>query len=269
MHFYKTFLPIFVLTFFTIGVSTDAPNWTGLFQLDNSCNQNECCCVDNQVKISSANNTHYLISANIAGVPCVEQLNRTNVVNIYLSKPTDQSGYQITTSFLGSNNRFTLSSDSEYIAHVNLDSPRCSGMARRVTSQWEGKYIVDKSCDESQCCCLADEVTISKANEREYLVSGSVSGQPCKQQLNGSTTIEARIPIPQDMYGYQLTTNFLGTNNRFTMTFDNEYVANVNLQYPRCSGMARRKSTTPTNAATEFPIPIASMIILLMTLLFL
>ncbi|CAF4720924.1 unnamed protein product, partial [Rotaria magnacalcarata] len=48
--------------------------------------------------------------------------------------------------------------------------------------------------------------------------------------------------MPQDKNGFQITTNFLGTNNRFTLTYDNQYVANVNLQYPRCSGMGRRSS---------------------------
>ncbi|CAF4031718.1 unnamed protein product, partial [Rotaria sordida] len=52
--------------------------------------------------------------------------------------------------------------------------------------------------------------------------------------------ISVLLSIPQDKNGFQITTNFLGTNNRFTLTYNNQYIAYVNLQYPKCSGMTRR-----------------------------
>ena len=126
---------------------------------------------------------------------------------------------------------------------------------------------MDRSCDRTECCCPVDEVTISKANDREMLVSSSVAGVPCQRQLNGSTTIKVNIPIPQDMNGYQVTTNFLGTNNRFTLTYDGQYIANVNMESPRCSGSARRKQTN-TNAATTLSNSVAALVVVMIASIF-
>ncbi|CAF3477758.1 unnamed protein product [Rotaria socialis] len=223
-------------------LSADAPNWLGIYNIDDSCNQAECCCLSEQTTISKAENSQLLVTANVAGVPCQQQLNGSTTISVLLPIPQDKSGFQITTDFLGTYNRFTLSADSQYIAHVNLQSPRCSAMARRVVSNWLGTFNVDDSCNQVECCCLSEQATISKLSDTQLLVTTRVAGETCKAQLNGSTTIEVPIPIPQDKNGFQITTNFLGTNNRFTLTYDNQYVANVNLQYPRCSGMGRRSS---------------------------
>lgn len=239
MHILTT---LFALTAVLLNavVSVDPPNWIGTFSLDDSCDQNECCCVAEQATITKVSDTQLLVSANVAGVPCREQLNGSTTVAVLLPTPGDKFGYQITTNFLGSDNRFTLSDDSQSIANVNLQYPKCSGMARRAASNWVGTFRVDDSCNQNECCCLSEQATISKLSDSQLLVSAKVAGQPCQKQLNGSTSIEVPIPMPQDKHGFQLTTTFLGTNNRFTLTYDSQSVANVNLQYPRCSGMARR-----------------------------
>lgn len=220
--------------------SADVPNWFGTYNVDDSCNQAECCCLAEVATISQSSDSQFLITANVAGAPCQQQLNGSTSISVTLPKPQDKGGFQISTYFLGTYNRFTLSPDSQYIAHVNLQYPRCSGGARRMVSNWIGTYSVDDSCNQDECCCLSEQATISKLSDTQLLVSARVAGQPCKAQLNGSTTIEVPVPMPQDKNGFQLTTNFLGTNNRFTLTYDSQFVSNVNLQYPRCSGMGRR-----------------------------
>ncbi|CAF2501906.1 unnamed protein product [Rotaria sp. Silwood2] len=224
----------------SVSLSANLPNWLGTFNIDNSCNQAECCCLDEEATIVKINESQLLITANVAGLPCQAQLNGSTTVSVPLPIPQDKNGFQITTSFLGTLNRFTLSADSQYIAHSNLQYPRCSGSAQRVVSNWLGTFNVDDSCDQNQCCCLSEQATITKISDTQLLVSAYVAGEPCQAQLNGSRTIEVPIPIPKDKNGFQITTIFLGTMNRFTLTYDNQYIANVNLQYPRCSGMGRR-----------------------------
>ncbi|CAF2899624.1 unnamed protein product [Rotaria sp. Silwood2] len=253
----------------SVSLSANLPNWLGTFNIDNSCNQAECCCLDEEATIVKINESQLLITANVAGLPCqaqlngsttvsvplpipqdkngfqittsfLVQLNGSTTVSVPLPIPQDKSGFQITTNFLGTLNRFTLSADSQYIAHSNLQYPRCSGSAQRVVSNWLGTFNVDDSCDQNQCCCLSEQATITKISDTQLLVSAYVAGEPCQAQLNGSRTIEVPIPIPKDKNGFQITTIFLGTMNRFTLTYDNQYIANVNLQYPRCSGMGRR-----------------------------
>ena len=230
-----------VVFFVLVGsLAADPPNWLGLFNIDESCDQSQCCCVAEQATISKASDTQFLVSANVAGVPCREQLNGSTTIAVLIPIPTDKSGFQITTEFLGTRNRFTLSADSQYVANVNLQYPKCSGMGRRVTSNWLGTFLVDDSCDRNQCCCLVEQARISKLSDSQLLVSTSVAGATCQQQSNASASVEIPIPIPQDKHGFQLTTLFVGSNNRFTLTYDSEYIANVNLQVPQCSGMARR-----------------------------
>ena len=234
------------LVFFLCGVcqSADPPNWLGTFNLDNSCNENDCCCLTELATITKPNDVQLLVTANVSGVPCREQLNGSTSISVLIPIPTDKSGFQITTNFLGTNNRFTLNSDSQYIANVNLQYPQCSGMARRVTRNWLGTYLLDDSCVQAECCCLVEQVKISNLSDTLYLVTANVAGASCGTQTPGSTSVEIPIPIPQDKNGFQLTTQFVGSLNRFTLTYDNQYIANVNLQVPKCSGMARRIPST-------------------------
>ena len=224
--------------------SADPPNWLGTFHLDDSCDQNDCCCVTEQATITKATDTQLLVTANVSGVPCREQLNGSTTIAVLIPIPTDKSGFQITTNFLGTDNRFTLSSDSQYIANVNLQYPKCSAMAWRVSSNWFGTYLLDDSCVQAECCCLVEQVKISNLSDTQLLVSTHVAGTTCGTKGFGSTPVEIPIPIPRDKYGFQLTTQFVGSINRFTLTYDNQYIANANLQVPGCSGMARRVSST-------------------------
>ena len=238
-----------ILTLLSVGSSNGAANWLGTFSVDNSCDQTECCCVSDQATITKASDTQLLVSANVAGAPCHSQLNGSTSISVPLPIPTDKDGYQIETNFLGTLNRFTLSDDSAFIANVNIQFPKCSGLAARVSSNWIGTYDIDDSCNQKECCCLSKQATITRVSDTQLLVAGAVAGEPCKAQLNGSTYIEVPIPIPRDKQGFQLTTTFLGTTNRFTLTYDNAYIANTNLQFPRCSGTGRR-ADTPKNLAT-------------------
>jgi hypothetical protein len=226
-----------------IRVIANSPNWLGTFSIDDSCDQNECCCVTEQATITKASDSQLLISTNVAGVPCQEQLNGSTTIAVLMPIPKDKSGFQITTRFLGTYNRFTLNDDSQSIANVNLQYPRCSGIGRRVSSNWLGTFIVDNSCDQSQCCCLVDQVRISKVSDLQLLVAANVAGTTCPQTKNISTAVEIPIPLPQDKYGFQLTTFFVGSYNRFTLTYDSQFIANANLQFPQCSGTAQRISS--------------------------
>lgn len=236
----NTFTILFLATAVVscIARPSDMPNWLGTFTVDDSCNQAECCCLSEQVTISKIRDTQLLVTANVAGAPCGQQLNGSTTISVPLPIPQDKGGYQITTNFLGTNNRFTLNSDSQYIANVNLQFPKCSGSAQRAVSNWIGTFNVDDSCNQNECCCLSDKATITKISETQLLISARAIGQTCPSELNGS--VEIPIPMPQDKNGFQTTVNFLGSMNRFTLTYDNRYIANANLQSPRCSGMARR-----------------------------
>ena len=226
-----------VALFIGILFASDSPNWLGTFIIDESCNQNECCCLSEQATITKVSDTQMLVSGNVAGVPCQQQLNGSTTISVPLPIPSDKNGYQLTTNFLGTLNRFTLNGDSQSIANVNLQYPRCSGMGRRANNNWLGTYLVDESCDPNQCCCLIEQVKISTYSSTQYLVTAKVKGVTCP-----TSSMEIPIPIPQDKHGFQLTTFFVGSNNRFTLTYDNQYIANVNLQMPQCSGMAKRVS---------------------------
>ncbi|CAF2899642.1 unnamed protein product [Rotaria sp. Silwood2] len=251
---------IFLVGFVHICLSASTPEWTGFYNVDNSCDQSKCCCLSEQVKITKPDNAQFLIDANVAGLPCQVQLNGSTTVSVPLPIPQDKSGFQITTNFLGTLNRFTLSADSQYIAHANFDAPECSGSARRAVSNWVGTFNIDDSCNQGECCCLSEQATISKKSDTEYLISARVAGTPCQAQLNGSSTINVPIPAPQAKNGFQITTTFLGTMNRFTLTYDNQYIANVNIQYPRCSGMGRRVDEDKNTASLISSSPILILI---------
>ena len=239
-----TIFSTIALLLFGICLSADPPNWLGTFNIDDSCDQSQCCCLTEQATITKANDAQLLVTANVSGVPCHEQLNGSTTIAVFIPIPTDKSGFQITTNFLGTNNRFTLNSDSQYIANVNLQYPKCSGSAHRINSNWLGTFLLDDSCVQAECCCLVEQVKISKLNETHLLVSANVAGATCGPQGTKSAPAEIPIPIPQDKHGFQLTTYFVGSMNRFTLTYDNQYIANANLQAPICSGMARRVSST-------------------------
>jgi len=117
-------------------------------------------------------------------------------------------------------------------------------MGRRVNSNWLGTFLLDDNCVQAECCCLVEQVKISKLSDTQLLVSANVAGATCGSQVIGSTPAEIPIPIPRDKHGFQLTTYFVGSINRFTLSYDNEYIVNANLQVPKCSGMARRVSST-------------------------
>ncbi len=245
--------------------STSSPDWVGTYNIDSSCYEPECCCLSEQVTISKLSATTFSISASVAGAPCQEQLNGSTTITVMLPVPTDKNGYQITTNFLGTNNRFTLSADSQNIANANLQYPKCSGMARKTKTNWLGTFAIDSSCDQSTCCCLADQAKITRLDDTRLLVSANVAGVPCRTELNGSTSVEVPIPIPQDKNGYQITTNFLGTLNRFTLTYDNQNIAHSNMQFPQCSGMGQRIDDSKNTASL---ISSTSIFILINALLF-
>jgi hypothetical protein len=256
---------IFLVGLVHLYLSASSPDWIGTYNVDDSCYQAECCCLSQHATISKINDAQLLVSASVAGVPCREQLNGSTTISELLPIPTDKNGYQLTTNFLGTTNRFTLSADNQYIANVNLQYPKCSGMARKVKSNWIGTFKVGESCNEADCCCLSEQAKITKLSDTQLLVSARVAGVPCKSQLNGSTSIEVPIPIPQDKNGYQITTTFLGTLNRFTLTYDDQYIAHANLDYPGCSGMAQR---IDNNKNTASLISSTSMFVLIITFLF-
>jgi len=242
MH--STTISYSILIFFIVGFCEssllDGPNWLGTFNVDDSCNTNECCCLSEIATITKASDTQLLVTANVQGVACQQQLNGSTSVSILIPIPTDKSGFQLTMNFLGSNNRFTLSSDSQYIANVNLDFPRCSGSANRVNSNWFGTYAVDDSCLQTECCCLVGQAKISQMSDTQYVVSTNVTGATCGAPINQTVPVQIPIPIPKDKNGFQLTTLFVGSTNRFTLTYDNQFIVNANLQQPKCSGMAKR-----------------------------
>jgi hypothetical protein len=142
------------------------------------------------------------------------------------------------------------------LAHVCLSIP---------SPKWTGTFEIDGSCEQAHCCCLTGPTTISKENDTELLVTGSVAGDPCHGQLNGSTTITVPFPVPQDKNGFQITMNFLGSNSRFTLSADSQYIANVNLEFPTCSDSAHR---TDGGKGTGSSVSPTSFVLLISTLLF-
>ena len=241
------------------------PDWTGIYNVDDSCDQVDCCCVAEVATITMYSNTQLLVIANVAGAPCQQQLNGSVTVSVLVPIPQDKNGFQTTLNFLGTENRFTLSDDSQYLANANLESPKCSGMARKVVPNWLGTFKIDDSCDQNECCCLFEQATVTKMNDIQFLVSAHVAGKPCNSQLNGSTTVKIPVSIPQDKNGFQLTVDFLGSNNRFTLTYDNQYIAHANLQNPKCSAAGRRVEDSKNKASLTSS---ASVFILISTLFF-
>ncbi len=98
------------------------PNWLGAFSIDDSWNQNECCCLSEQAKITKLSDTQLLVSANVAGKSCPAKVDGS--IQVPIPMPEDKDGFQIIRIFLGSLNR--------YVAIVNLQQPKCSGMGGRL-----------------------------------------------------------------------------------------------------------------------------------------
>lgn len=62
-----------------------------------------------------------------------------------------------------------------------------------------------------------------------------------------------------------MTTDFFGALHRFTLTYDNQYIAHANLQYPKCSGTGQR---TDGGTSTGSLISSTSIFILINAFLF-
>ena len=75
----------------------------------------------------------------------------------------------------------------------------------------------------------------------QLLVSGNVDSATCEVHFNRSSSVEISISVSKDKHCFQLTTSFMGSINRFTLTYGTQYIIYANLQVPVCSGMARRK----------------------------
>ena len=131
--------------------------------------------------------------------------------------------------------------------------------------QWTGTFKIDGSCVEADCCCLTGIVTVTQLNNTDLLVSGNVAGAPCQAQLNGSTAISVPLPVPQEKDGYQLTTFFLGSHSRFTLSQDNQYIVDVNYDAPKCSDSAKRtdggKGAASSVSPTSFILLISALLL--------
>ncbi|CAF3477743.1 unnamed protein product [Rotaria socialis] len=126
---------IFTFTFFHTCISIVFPEWTGIFDVDESCDQTECCCISKRAIITRPENTRLLITANVAGAACRDIVNTSTSISSLIPIPQEKNGFQIITKFLSSDCRFTLSYDSKFIVDINLQYPKCSGTGIRVENE--------------------------------------------------------------------------------------------------------------------------------------
>ncbi|CAF0996873.1 unnamed protein product [Didymodactylos carnosus] len=117
-------LPVWLLivVFVSIHGQQSSP-WIGTFKTDNTCNQQLCCCLNRNVKISEQDANHLKLSAPLAG-----QCGSEKEIEMQVVKPT---GYTTIIYLGGQPFAIKLSADSKTIILDNGVHPECSGKAVR------------------------------------------------------------------------------------------------------------------------------------------
>ncbi|CAF0844330.1 unnamed protein product [Adineta steineri] len=104
------------------GGSSETPNWTGTFVVQNRCDKISCCCPANEIVLSSASTSTLRIQSRFT---CFDA---TFWVNDTIQTP---SGFSTTLLLAGDPIHITISQDSRTIQLNNAVSPECSEVAVR------------------------------------------------------------------------------------------------------------------------------------------
>jgi hypothetical protein len=103
------------------------------------------------------------------------------------------------------------------------------------TPNWIGTFLMDNACDTSTCCCLSNQIILSKTTNNQLQITGSVTGQ-----CNGlSSTISLTQSIPTS---FQTVLTWSGETIRLQLGQDNSYLSFVNTNNAYCSATALRTS---------------------------
>jgi hypothetical protein len=128
-----------ILIYFFIfikGVTSSTPNWIGTFQMDNACDTNTCCCLSNQITLSTTSNNQIQIVGNVTGV-CSDF---SSPITLIQSMPTS---FRMIVAWSLESIRLQLSRNNYYISFVNIKYPYCSASASRTSSDGSSMKSMD------------------------------------------------------------------------------------------------------------------------------
>jgi hypothetical protein len=103
-----------------------AQTWTGTFTVDSACSTFSCCCVSNQMVITSPASSVLFLNTTLTGV-CYGMTSFTGNI-------TYPTGYTITQSLYTITLLITLSSNSSTISITSSAGPSCSSGAVRLVT---------------------------------------------------------------------------------------------------------------------------------------
>lgn len=116
-------------------------------------------------------------------------------------------------------------------------------------ANWIGTFVINKKCNQNTCCCPADKLVLSNADENLIRVKASFAGKACP---NGLSSIDETFDMPD---GYAFTVDFLNNPIRVTLRADGNEIEMKNEKFPACTETATRNEDstviTPVRTTTN------------------
>ena len=111
-----------IITSCTSGSPTTTVPWTGTWNVNSQCNQDQCCCLSGQFTLSQSGSNLVLNG------PVTGQCGSTTSTTLSVPYPTT---YSFSADPAGDSDTFTLSSDGKSITQIDHTNPACSGGATK------------------------------------------------------------------------------------------------------------------------------------------
>lgn len=105
---------------------------------------------------------------------------------------------------------------------------------------WSGQFLVQDGCDQSQCCCLIEKVTITGPVQSKLLLEAQASGYYCTPQK-----ITEFIDYPE---GFTAFYTFLQDILVITLSADSQSITVRSTSLPQCHGRAIRARNNATDS---------------------
>jgi hypothetical protein len=108
------------------------------------------------------------------------------------------------------------------------------------TPNWIDTFRMDDACDMDTCCCLTNEVRLSKTDHHAIRMTGNTTGQ-CGN-LSSTFSITEQMPT-----GFRTYVQLYGQIYRFQLGQDSSYISSVNANHAYCSSNGLRASYNAAN----------------------
>jgi hypothetical protein len=135
------------------------------------------------------------------------------------------------------------------------NSASCSSVSSGSAPAWVGSWKANSQCDQSQCCCVVGDYTISRDSNGAYSANiptlrGS-GGCPASATINFGSAPGSSNSFTSSASGNSIT---------YTLSADANQISAVNNANNACSGLSTRNSAFATQTLSKGALVLALMI---------